>query len=194
MIKINLLPPEIVEERKRKAVQKKFLGGVFVFAVILAAGFGVLLAATLQVRNDIRTIESERAVVEAEVATYQPYVQLQNRVNAKEDVLQTAVGMQLSWRETLGALGLHIPDNVWLTNVSVTMGEDAGSLLVRGQTFDHPATAGWITALAEVPGISDVRTSFSADESSEDEASVRFEMRARVDAVAVFEPLAERGE
>ncbi|EEG78353.1 PilN domain-containing protein [Dethiobacter alkaliphilus] len=191
MIKINLLPPEIVEERKRKAVHRKILSVVVAVVVALALGFGVLFAATLQVRNDIQALETERAAVEAEVATYQPYVQLQNQVNNKNELLQSAMGTQVKWRETLGSLGLHIPDNVWLNNVSLSMGDEEGTLLVRGETFDHPSTAGWITALSEMPGIADVRTSFSAEEGEE---FVRFEMRAVVDAVELFDPLAERGE
>lgn len=190
MVKINLLPPEFMEERKKKTVQKKFLRGIGFFVAVLVLGFAFLFAATLQVKSDVQALGEERARVEAEVATYQPFVEVQNRVNSKSGLVQTAMGMQLSWRETLGSLGLHIPDNVWLTNVSVTMGENEGSLLLRGQTFDHPSTASWVAALSEIPGIRDVRTSFSAEE----QEFVRFEMRASVDGLELFDPLAERGE
>jgi Tfp pilus assembly protein PilN len=105
------------------------------------------------------------------------------------------MGSPLSWRDTLGALGVHIPSNVWLTNVSVLQQDgETGTVMLRGLTYDHPSTASWVTALEKVPGVSDVRVVYSAEETVDNRTLIRFEVRAAVAAGEPFEPLKREGD
>lgn len=194
MIKINLLPPEIVAARKQKALQAKFVGLVMLLAAVMAVGYGGLFFLTMQVRVQKDDVVSRRQAMETQVAGYAPVVALQGDVNKMSGLVKTAMGAQRTWRETLGAIGVKIPANVWLTNYSMVFEKEAGQLLVRGLTYDHPSTARWVESLAGVAGISDVRCLFSAEETADNKSVVRFELRAVVAVGGEFDPLQKRGE
>ncbi|MDW7683207.1 MAG: PilN domain-containing protein [Bacillota bacterium] len=194
MIRINLLPPEIVEERQRKAVRaRNFKGTVFVL-VLLMAGFGGLMTLTLQTRSQLYALKERHTEVNTEIKTYAPVVGLQGEVNNRTGLVQSAMGPQLAWREALSLVGSHIPENVWLTNFSLAMGEDGhGEMVMRGLTYDHPSTARWISTLEDVQGFTDIRASFSAEETVDESELVRFEVRVSVTAEEEYDPLS-RGE
>jgi hypothetical protein len=189
MVKINLLPPEILAGRQRRKVRAKLLNVAVFVAILLVAGFGAQFYLTMQVNAQVKATEENRLAVEQEVARYAPVVELQGRVNKKRNLLGEAMGTPLAWRDTLGALGIHIPSNVWLTNVALVQNEDTGMVTLRGLTYDHPSTANWVDKLQRIPGVSDVRVQFSAEETVERLELVRFEIRASVTAGEEYDPL-----
>ena len=194
MIKVNLLPPEIVAERSRKATQARLMKMAGMLIIVLMAGVGVQFMLTLQLRGQVHATVNERLAVEAQVAEYVSFVELQSSVNSKNNLVKTAMGYPLKWRDTLAALGVHIPGNVWLSNVFIAHDKEKGNLVLRGFTYDHPSVANWVTILQEIPGISDVRVLFSAEEVMDIEELVRFEIKVTVATDQEFDPLAKRGE
>lgn len=191
MININLLPAEILAEMRindQKAKLIKFAGAA---ALLLFAVFSLLYALTLQVKGQIIDKAQERVAIETEAAAYEPYQQLQNRIERQRVLLKKAMGSPLAWRDLLAALGSHIPRNVWLTNLSLAQ---SGEMVLQGLTFDHPAVANWLAELAKIPGISNVRLVFSAEEAADAVTLVRFEVRAALVAGQEYVPLQERGE
>lgn len=193
MVKINLLPAALVVERKHKAVQLRLLKSATLVAAVLAVGVAALFMLTLQVKRQTAAVTQQRVGLEAEIAAYESAVQLQNSVNSKRELLQSAMGPDFGWRDTLSALGVNIPANVWLTNVAITREAEQGLLTLRGLTYDHPSTANWVSALQAVAGIFDVRLTYSAFEETEEKTLVRFEIRANVGTGELYDPL-KRGE
>ncbi|MCR3921846.1 MAG: PilN domain-containing protein [Firmicutes bacterium] len=193
MSTVNLLPVEIILERKRKVAQGRIVKMTTAVAVVLILGFAALFMLTLQVKRNVTTTETKRLALETEIATYQPVVELQGVVNNKVDMLRLAMGNTFGWRDTMSALGVNIPANVWLTNVAVTRDSEQGFMTLRGLTYNHPSTASWVESLQGIEGVSDVRVSFSAAEETDDEKLVRFEVRAVVGVGDLYEPL-KRGE
>lgn len=195
MIKINLLPPEILVERKRRAAQARLIKGFGIIVVLLVVGLGGLFMATLQVKGRAADLAAQRAVVEAEMVQYAPYVEMQASINARNGLVKTAMGNPLAWGEVLNDLGVVIPSNVWLTNLSLVYDQaESGQLVVRGLTYDHPSTARWVTALLDISSLTDIRTSFSVVDTLENQSLVRFEIKAAVPAGEGFDPFARRDE
>lgn len=196
MIRINLLPPEILAERKRRAAQARLMKGFAIIVVLLAICLGGLFIATLQIKGRAADLAAERAVVEAEVATYVPYVELQASLNARDALVRKAMGKPLGWSEVLSDIGSFIPSNVWLTNFSLIAAgqEENGQLVMRGVTYDHPSTARWVATLHDIPGLTNIRSVFSAVETVDDNEVVRFEIRAGVVAGEEFDPFVRGDE
>lgn len=194
MIKVNLLPPEMLAERGRQASLAKIYKVAGSITALLLSVFALQLAFTLQASNNVKAIETERLAVEVQVEAYKPVVELQNKVRKRQELVIGSIGAPLPWRDTMGVIGLHIPGNVWLTNVSVVDEGEKGTLILRGMTYDHPSTANWASILGEISGVSDVKVAFSAEELQEQRPLVRFEVRAKVDAAQDYDPLQERGE
>ncbi|MBS4030499.1 MAG: PilN domain-containing protein [Clostridiales bacterium] len=194
MIKINLLPPEILAERKRKAAQVQLIKGFCIIVVLLVVGLAGLLVATLQVNKRVMDLAAQRAVVEAEVATYAPYVELQASLNVRDGLVKKAMGKPMGWSEVLSDMGSFIPSNVWLTNFSLVSSGEEGQLTMRGVTYDHPSTARWVATLHDIPGLTNIRSVFSAVETVDGNELVRFEIRAGVITGEEFDPFARGDE
>lgn len=189
MIRINLLPPEIVEQRRKKAVQLTFLKGILILAVVFALGFNILFALTLKVKGTVAGLQQQRTQVEAQTEQYLPYQQLQSKISVRSELIKSAMGLQPAWRDVLGAIGVRIPSNVWLTNFSMNQGDGQAVVLLRGLTYDHPSTARWAETLVNTAGIGEVFCSFSAEETVDTKTLVRFEIRLNVAADGEFKPL-----
>lgn len=191
MIKVNLLPAEMLAEMRindRKAKAIRLAGAAALLQLVF---FSLFYALTLQVKGQLFAKAQERVAVETEAAAYVPYQQLQNRIERQRELLKKAMGSPLAWRDLLAALGSHIPRNVWLTNLVLSQ---SGELVLQGLTFDHPAVANWLAELAEIPGVSNVSLVFSAEEAAEAATLVRFEVRATLVAGLEYSPPQERGE
>ncbi|WP_347487653.1 hypothetical protein ABDB91_10630 [Desulfoscipio sp. XC116] len=123
-IKINLLPPEIKarweQERKKRAA---LITAVAVLAIFIVL-YGVLLLATLQVRAGASRLQQERAELESKFPALRQYARLQNQVKEAEGLINEAVGITPEWASVLKNIGLYIPVNVWLTDLSFTKEED----------------------------------------------------------------------
>jgi Tfp pilus assembly protein PilN len=189
MIRINLLPPEVVAARKKKERQFRFLRILLLTAVLFAVGFNVLFAMTLNVRSDVSAVLQQRSQVETLIEAYKPYQDLQEANNAKIALLVEAMGMQPGWRDILGVIGQEIPANVWLTNLSITSSDNGNLINFRGITYDHPSTAGWLESLEGIAGIENILCQFSAEETVDDRELVRFEVSAVITAGQVYDPL-----
>lgn len=191
MIKVNLLPPEMRAEMKARVNKLKAFKLVGAVALLLGLSFALFFSLTLQLKRQVFVKERVRLAVEAEEAVFAPYLQMKNRIERQAGLLKIAMGLPLPWRDTLSALGSHIPQNVWLTNLALSKN---GELVLQGLTFDHPAVASWLVELAEIPGVSNVRLVFSAEEAAEQGFLVRFEVRAALAAGQEYAPLQGRGE
>lgn len=196
MVKINLLPSELKTKRSIQEKQARFLAVAGLIVLLQVAVFAFVFIQNMGRLNRLEAIEAEKAAVEAEIAQFSVYSQLQSDVNNKVSLLKKAMGMPLPWLEILENLGNAIPSNVWLTDFVLVQpgGTEAGEMTIRGLTYDHPSTARWTEALRDVDNVSDVRVMFSAEENVQNVTLVRFELRAKLLPVSEYEPLAGRGE
>lgn len=196
MVKINLLPPEILVERKRKAMQQRFTRSAVVLLIVLLAGFGYFFLVTLQVKGHAGVLADERARLEEKIAQYVPYVTMRDEIERKSSLLKQAMSTTPGWGEVLIDIGTKIPSNVWLTDTTISFnpGDGKGQVTIRGLTYDHPSTARWLTAMAEIPGLADVRCVFSSEETVENVDLVRFEVKAVLLPGVEYDPLAEGSE
>jgi Tfp pilus assembly protein PilN len=196
VVKINLLPRNLLTERTRQRAQSRFMLVFALIIILLVAGYGYTYMKTMDAMSKMAMLSAERVSVEAEIDHYKVYAALQSEVNSKNDLVKKAMGSPLPWVEALEEIGLLIPPNVWLTDFMLTQAaeKDGGQLTLRGLTYDHPSTARWVTALREAEGVQNVRVMFSAEEGTADDVLVRFELRAALLPGAEFEPLTGRGE
>ncbi len=194
MVKINLLPPELLVERERKRRQSKLIMiGASVGIVILCV-FVYLLSATLHMRSEVAELQKQRALVESRIESYAPYAAIQADVIAKAALLKTAMGKPPEWSVMLASIVEHIPENIWLTDMTVNYPppgdtEQKGQVTMRGATFDHPSTALWLSNIKEIPGVDNVRCVFSTEESQMGQELINFEIKATLLPGSEYEPL-----
>lgn len=192
MVRINLLPPRIVEARKqrRRRMMWTSIGGVIL--VLVVGAYLYLLTSNVALRAELDSLEQQRATTEAEIATYAPLRALEAELEDKTVTLVRAMGRPPHWQTVLVTLGRDIPQNVWLTQLRISSRHDTngeaevatpttGQIQMRGVTFNHPGTAQWIQGMHSIEHFTDIRCAFSAVQAYQGMTLVVFEMSSAVD-------------
>lgn len=200
-VRINLLPPEIEarwESERKKRTALLTAGAVLAIFIVL---YGVLVLATFQVRADVTGLRNERAELESKIPALQQYAQLQNQIEQTEGLIKEAVGIPPSWKSVLENIGLHIPVNVWLSDLSYSneknggrqstssnsnttnnqeAPETCGELTIQGYAFEYIAMTQWLEQIRQIPELTGVNCRFSSREELNGEPVIRFEIKAGV--------------
>jgi Tfp pilus assembly protein PilN len=164
-MRINLLPPEVLErQRTRRRTVMVFGAGLLVLVVL--AGFYLVQVFTLQgVEDDIQTQQDINAQLEAEIASLQDIAALEQEIERTRTVLSGLLVDRVLWSGILRDISLVIPGEVWLSGLSAQLGVTAtdetgapvaggvvGQISFNGFAFDHRDVALWLSRLEDVRG------------------------------------------
>jgi Tfp pilus assembly protein PilN len=198
---VNLLPPEIEQERRFRRTQLG-LGA----AVVASLGVvGVLfLAANSQVstaQGELADSKRQTSQLEARAAEYSQVPLVYSQVEAARAQLELAMGKEIRWSFYLNDLSLRIPGHVWLKNVHGQIDKPAatpaapgvlepglGSVTFAGSGYRHNDLATWLEVLAKQKGYASPYFSSSKDAKIGESELVDFESSA----VLTEEALSER--
>ena len=202
---VNLLPPEIEQERRFRRTQ-------FGLGAVVVASLGVVgvlfLAASSQVssaQGDLADSKRETTKLEARAAEYSQVPLVYSQVEAARAQLELAMGKEIRWSFYLNDLSLKIPNNVWLTTMTVTANEAVsgaapvaagGGYLETGisaVTFDghalkHNDVAAWLDSLAKQKGY----TQPYFTESTKEEIGTREVVKFRSQVTVTEDALSKR--
>ncbi|HIE12583.1 MAG TPA: hypothetical protein EYP63_04020 [Desulfotomaculum sp.] len=208
MVRISLLPPELEAERQaRRRRRQFFLGSAAVLSVFVAL-YLAAAAVTVYSNAQLRQLETERAALEVEMARYQKYARMQAEVERLKELATQAIGRPPAWRETLQAMGLSLPEGVWLTDFNADWEQEEkkrsegkarkkkeeqaprgpvwGELTLRGRALSHGLVALWLRELEHLSGVEDVRCEFATEGEVEGCPLVEFEVKARVEPAPAY--------
>jgi Tfp pilus assembly protein PilN len=170
--RVNLLPPEIEEERRFRRVQ---LGLGAAVAASLAVVAGVFLLANGQVaeaEDDLAVSQARTTQLEARAAEFSQVPLVYAKVEAARAQLELAMGKEIRWSFFLNDLSLKTPNRVWLTSMTVASNEGTaaaqaaavpgasqayltqglGSVSFEGVAMKHNDVAAWLDSLAKQKG------------------------------------------
>ena len=115
MIRINLIPPEILQSRKDEQRWKWvwLAGGIAAVAVALfwAATYLQLSSAT----SDVASIQQDVANAQAQTSRFAVFEQKEAELKVRQDAVDTASKGRIDWSQLLYELGLVLPRDVYLT-------------------------------------------------------------------------------
>jgi Tfp pilus assembly protein PilN len=194
--RVNLLPPEIEQQRQFKKVQ---LGlGLGVVAALGVVG-ALVLSAGAQVSDAQDELDQQTArnrTMQADAAKYADVPEVYAQVDAAKAQLTQAMGKEIRWSRFLNDLSVVTPGKVWLTNVTVAETVDPGPVAVapptgqawgtanigtitfEGQGYTHNDVASWLKALASEKGVADAYFTKSTEQLIGTEGSVVFNSQA----------------
>jgi Tfp pilus assembly protein PilN len=163
--RVNLLPPEIVEAGRLRSVQLS-MGAAVVAALVVVGGLWVV--ANQQAQSEQEKLDAaavRQATVSKQVTSLAPVAAVYNQVDQRRQLLETALGGDVQWSQYLTDLSLTIPDNVWLTSMTVSpqtatagTGGTAGTadqianISFAGTALQHDDVALWLESLAKQKG------------------------------------------
>ena len=166
MPRVNLLPPEIAEQRRFRRMQIAMGSAVVVAVVAVAGGWVLAHGGVSSAQTELDSANATHTDLQQQVASYSNVKQVYADVAAHEAMLTTAMSGEIQWSHYLNDLSLKIPDNVWLTNVSVqtSVGPAApaatgaltpnkiGTVTFSGVALTHDDVATWLESLATENG------------------------------------------
>jgi len=135
MIKINLLPTEIVEQRKKR----DFI--IFVGICVVVA-LGICYLFYLSLDQSIYPLEQRLKELKKQVAQYQPVLQEieeikkeNKRIRARFNAFREVVARQSFWPRLLYEIYRSLPDTIWLSEIKSNI--EGGFIEIKGNSLNQ---------------------------------------------------------
>jgi Tfp pilus assembly protein PilN len=178
--RINLLPRT---ERVRTATNVPVLalmaaGVLVVFA--LALGYYLLRSQRSSLESELGVLKDHRQRLEQQIAELDKYKELAAQASKMEETVRAVYAGRTLVSEVLGDLSRALPENVWLTTLTITAGDPleesqeqgakagtivsgTGSLSMQGNTYSFPDVATVLVRLRLVPSMKGITLASAGD-------------------------------
>jgi Tfp pilus assembly protein PilN len=144
MIRINLLPPEIVQKRKdEKRWRWVALGGV-VATVIVVLGFLVLQFQVSAKQAEVASVRQQAASLKEKADKFRIFQEKRTDLATRKAVADVALAGRMDWSKLLAELCLVLPSDIYLQRIGVAEPPDMaavpprGTLSIAGRALDYP--------------------------------------------------------
>jgi Tfp pilus assembly protein PilN len=171
-ISANLLPSEVVADRRLTALKRRLVFGLVALVVVLGAGYGYSRWQTSQAAQILRGEQIRATDLLNQQASYTPLVTVQADLAGVQGQLATVMADDMDWSQLFGVLSQSAPRGVSLTGVTgAVTGADTsssstdysqvlnrsgsstvGTVAVSGTAPSKEAVAAYVDALAKVRG------------------------------------------
>lgn len=199
--RVNLLPPEIEQQRRFRRVQAGLGVGVLAAAGVVGALTLLAAAAVSDAQTELDAAKAEGSRLQAQQAQYAEVPVVYAQVEAAQAQLTQAMGQEVRWSYFLNDLSLKIPGKVWLTTMTVTQDVDGaaaaaatnpttpgatylqpglGTVTFEGKAYAHNDVAAWLDALAKQQGLTQPYFTASTKEEIGTEVAVTFSSQATI--------------
>jgi Tfp pilus assembly protein PilN len=197
VIRINLIPPEILQSRKDEARWKWVWLGAGVVALLVAMWWGVLYIQVASSTSDVASIQQQAASEQAQASRFEIFKQQESDLSVRKAAVAAAIKDRINWAKMLYELGLVLPNDVYLTTFTGTDNGGSGTgdsvVTMAGEAVDEPddspnngykSVARMLVRLSDLQQLDSVwLTSMSLGEGSDTEAPmISWAVNARVTA------------
>lgn len=162
MVRINLLPREIVERRKwERYYPIVFIVSGIALAVVLAIAVGLFLWVSSQ-RTILQTTQEQAQNLASQAEQFAVFEQKESALVARTTAAQTALSGRINWARVANDISLVLPDEVWLLTFNAN--QDTGLDFTANTPYFEPeasdegykSVAKTIVRLTALPDIYDV--------------------------------------
>lgn len=168
--RVNLLPPEVRQQRKAKTIRRRLGFGVIAVVAIVVVGTGAAVVLAIQAQQLLANEEAITPELVAEQSQYLEVRAVQNEMGLVEAAQQVGGSTEIDWKEYLDGVQEILPASVTIRTVAV---DSASPLALYGQptgplqgarvatvTFTAesaglPDVPAWLESLATLPGYAD---------------------------------------
>lgn len=149
---INLLPPEVAQERSRR---RRIGVGVFaavVYVALLAIGVLYWNGKVAAAEADLDAQNSINDSLERDVVTLSASGEIKTEFDTKAELVRSALSADVDWGIFLNDLARLLPPRVWVETFSGSIVPEAtsgvlGQVAFSGVGFDYPDVSSWLRAL-----------------------------------------------
>ncbi|MDY0341161.1 MAG: hypothetical protein RBS17_08105 [Coriobacteriia bacterium] len=185
MMRINLLPREILEQRRaEKRVGWVAVGGLAVVVVLAAvwlyADFGLN-----EKQNELASIEQQTQAIQAQADQLAVFEMRASELEERRQIARSALAGRLDTARLLEEVSLVLPTDLWVETMLL---DEVAGLSVTGYAVDstedtpyvgHKAIAKGLVRLADLDTLSDVWLTNSTKTLFEEQAVIQFSITAK---------------
>ncbi len=137
MIRVNLVPPEVLEKRKLERWWVYAVFAALAVYVVLAGVAGVLVYMRMGKASDLASQQQEAANLQAQAAQFKVFEDRKASLDARKAVIQKAVAGRIGWTGVLTDLSLILPSDAWLNSLTV----DEKTVTIAGKAVNSSSDA-----------------------------------------------------
>lgn len=187
MVRINLLPQEIIDKRKfERSLRYVALGCVVALAVLFGV-YGLLAVQVGQANAELQDRQQTAANLRAQAEAFSIFEEKESDLEARLALSDEALAGRVDWGRLSTELSMIMPADVWL--VSLRCHEEEGvTMLARAVDSDtdvpdvgHKAVAKTLVRLADLEQLSSVWLSSSMKTEYEEQPAIDFNVTTAVE-------------
>lgn len=114
MVRINLLPPEIVQKRKAEKLFGFVALGAVVIALVLVAVYGAAVWIVSGRAEELQAKKSQAADLAKAAEAFKIFEDKQTDLAARQATADTALAQRVEWSRLMNELSLVLPEEAWL--------------------------------------------------------------------------------
>ena len=168
--RVDLLPPEIRNDRRAKVTRRRLGLGIVAALVLVVAASGAAAVLSMQAQAHLLEAQSRTMDLLTEQHTYIKVRQVQQQVALAQAGQQVGVSTEINWKQYLDGVREILPASVTIDTVNVVSASPLAIfeqpttplLGARVATVEFSATSAvlpdvpaWLTALESLPGFAD---------------------------------------
>lgn len=180
MMRINLLPPEILERRK---AEKRFgmVGiGVCLVLALLAVVYGFAFTQVRSKQDDLALVQQQVQTTRAQADQLAIFEERASELQTRRDTAELALLNREDWNRLFENVSLVLPSDIWIQTMSA---DEESGLQIAGYAVDsqsdtpdigHKSIAKMLVRLADLDQLQDVWLTNSAKVQFEEQAAIQF--------------------
>jgi Tfp pilus assembly protein PilN len=179
---VNLLPPEIEEERRFRKVQVGLASAVVGALGVVGMLYMIASNQAADAGTELQAAQAGNISLQQQAAQFAQVPAVYAQVEAATAQVTQAMAQEVRWSFYLNDLSLSVPPRVWVTGMTVTQNVDTttlpgtpapgataggvdavnplatpgiGQIAFEGKALEHDDVAAWLDSLAQQKGYAD---------------------------------------
>jgi Tfp pilus assembly protein PilN len=191
MMRVNLLPPEILERRQAERRIVWVVVAAIAIAVVLAGVWGFANYRLQNKKDELAAIQQEAQAVQAQADQLAIFETRASELEERRATVQAALGGRIDWAKLLNEVSLVLPSDLWAQTLAV---DEGSGISLAGYAVDspddvpdlgHKAIAKALVRLADLEDLSDVWLASSVKTEFAEQDAIQYTITAKVTPPAV---------
>lgn len=178
MDRISLLPPEIKKARQEQEKRNRIQFLILLFLIFIAVINIFFLVNNLLLRSNLDALRQEREFVERQAADLAEYTDLHIEISASEQLLTAAMGTVPQWSAFFRNVSRALPATAWFSDLTAAYSDQAGTLTIRGWSYDHGSLADLLERLERIEQLEQVQLRVSTETIYQGIDAIQFQVDA----------------
>jgi Tfp pilus assembly protein PilN len=185
MMRINLLPPEILERRRAEKGIGYVIVGAIAVALVLAATWGFAYMGLQGKKDDLAAIQQQVQVTQAEAAQLAIFEERAAELDTRRTTAASALAGRQNWGKLADEISLVLPTDMWLQSLAFsgdTVTFNGTAIDVDGDSPDigHRTIAKLLVRMADLEQLYNVWLTSSTKGELEQRPVINFAVTADV--------------